>query len=444
MRILLLAPGSDFPGVTPGWLYIPQMSLLVLEALSGNEHQVSIAEEDKAPLPLDEKWDLVGITVMTATAPRAYALAKRFRRGGAKVVLGGIHPTMLPEEAAQHADAVVMGEAEALWPRILEDVEGNRLQRVYSSPTPGVLNLPLVDYRHQKKSRIPTVSPVVATRGCPHECEFCSATRLYGRRVRKIPLSQVLAQVGRHKGDYVAFLDDNLTANREYAFELFSALRNLKVKILAQAPIGFILDDALFNMAVEAGLKGIFIGLETIEEKSLQHLKKSVSVEAYGTAIQKCREARVMLHGSFIFGLDEHDTTIFQRTLDFVMEHKIPSASGNVLTPYPGTPLFNRLLGEGRLLHQNWSFYDMMSPVFRPALMSVEELAKGYLKFRQSLFSFRGIARRFSAGIAVNPQAFLHLNVAMQRNTSRLREHQQNYFNWLKTSCPPPPLMEAG
>ena len=175
--------------------------------------------------------------------------------------------------------------------------------------------------------------------------------------------------------------------------ELFSALRNLKVKFLAQAPIRFILDDALFNMAVEAGLKGIFIGLETIEEKSLQRLRKSVSVEAYGTAIQKCREAGVMLHGSFIFGLDEHDTTIFQRTLDFIMEHKIPSVSGNMLTPYPGTPLFNRLLAEGRLLHQNWAFYDM-EPRFSPCPHERGGARRGYLKFRQSLFSFRGIVRR--------------------------------------------------
>jgi radical SAM superfamily enzyme YgiQ (UPF0313 family) len=443
MRILLLAPRSNYPDVTPGWLYIPQMTLLVLQALSGNEHHVVIAEEDRAPLPLDEKWDLVGITAMTATAPRAYALAKRFRRDGAKVILGGVHPTMLPEEAGQHADAVLQGEAEALWPRILEDVEHNRLQRVYSSPTPEVLDLPLVDYRH-KKTRVPTVSPVIATRGCPHECDFCSATRLYGRRVRKLPLPQVLAQVGRHNGDYLAFLDDNLTANREYASELFSALRNLQVKILAQASVSFILEDGLFNLAVEAGLKGIFIGVETIEEKSRQRLRKSVTLDAYGTAIQKCREAGVMLHGSFIFGMDEHDTTIFARTLDFIMEHKIPSVSGNVLTPYPGTPLFHRLLGEGRLLHRNWAFYDMMCPVFRPARMSVEELAEGYEKFRRSLFSFKGIARRFPAGFAVNPYAFLQLNVAMHRTTSMLREHHQNYFNWLKTSCPPPPLREEG
>ncbi len=436
MRILLIAPRSYFPEVTPGWLHIPQMSLLILEALSGNEHQVVIVEEDKAPLPLAEKWDLVGITVMTATAPRAYALAKTFRERGAQVILGGIHASVLPEEASQHADAVLVGEAEAIWPRILEEVEHNSLQRLYSNPNPEVLHIPLVNYKHEKKSRIPTACPVIASRGCPNGCEFCSVPRLYGNRVRKVPVGQVLAQVMRHNGDYVGFLDDNLTASREYALELFAALRNLKVKILAQVPVRFILDDDLFNMAVAAGLKGIFVGFETIEEKSLQRFRKSVAVEAYGTAIRKCRDAGVMLHSSFIFGLDEHDPSIFGRTLDFILKHKIPSVSANVLTPYPGTPLFDRVVAEGRLLHRNWAFYDHMTPVFRPARMTLEELAGGYMKFRQSLFSIRGIAHRLFAGISVNTYAYLHLNAAFRRTTLSLKEHYKNYFNWLEKSCP--------
>jgi len=430
MRILLVAPRTDYPGGVPGWLRIPQMSLLILEALSKNGHQVITVEEEAEPIPFDKTWDLVGITVMTSAAGRAYTLAQRFRERGVKVVLGGIHPSVLPAEASRHADAVLVGEAEGVWPRLLEDAEHHRLQRVYENLKPATLQVPLVDYRNDRKSRVPIASPVVASRGCPNGCNFCSVPRIYGRRHRRLPVEQIIEQVKRSRGDYVAFLDDNLGANREYAMELFTALRNLKVKILGQVAVKFILDDELFQLAVAAGLKGIFVGFETVEEKSLQGFRKSVALAEYGRAIKKCRDAGVMLHGSFIFGLDEHDATIFGRTLDFILKHKIPSVSAYVLTPYPGTPLFDQVVREGRLLHRHWGFYDIVTPVFHPARMTLAELAEGYLKFRQSLFGFRSIAQRFFG--AVNPYVYLHLNAAFRRTTIGLREHYQNYFKWLK------------
>lgn len=439
MRILLVAPRSDFPDSVPGWIRIPQMSLLILEKLSGNGHHVVTIEEDSAPLPIDEKWDLVGITVMTSTARRAYALSKMFRERGAKVILGGIHPSVLPEEASQHADAVLVGEAEPLWQGILEDAARGSLQPIYYNLKPETIQVPLVNYRQGKKSRIPTVSPIIATRGCPNGCEFCSVHRIYGHRVRKIPVGQVLEQVKRSGSDYLAFLDDNLTADREYALELFTGLRNLQVKFIAQVSIKFILDDDLFQMAVAAGLKAIFVGFETIDKKALRGLKKSVTLDACGIAIRKCRAAGVLLHGAFIFGLDEHDKTIFGQTLDFILEHKIPSVGAYMLTPYPGTRLYDRMVAEGRLLHRNWGFYDHGTPVFLPARMTLEELAEGYMKFRESLFSLRSIAHRFLAGFSVNPYVYLHWNFALRRVTFGLRDHYKNYFNWLKTSCPASP-----
>ena len=444
MRILLVAPRSDFPDSIPGWIRIPQMSLLILEKLSGNGHHVVTIEEDSAPLPIDEKWDLVGITVMTATACRAYTLSKMFRERGAKVILGGIHPSVLPEEASQHADAVLVGEAEPLWQGILEDAERGSLQPIYYNLKPETIQVPLVNYRHEKKSRIPTVCPIIASRGCPNGCEFCSVPRIYGHRVRKIPVGQVLEQVKRNGSDYLAFLDDNLTADREYALELFTGLRNFQVKFIAQTPIKFILDDTLFQMAVAAGLKAIFVGFETIEEKGLGRLKKSVPLEACGVAIRKCRAAGVLLHGAFIFGLDEHDKTIFGQTLDFIMKHKIPSVGAYMLTPYPGTRLYDRMVAEGRLLHRNWVFYDHGTPVFLPARMTLEELAEGYMKFRESLFSLRSIAHRLLAGVAVNPYVYLHWNFALRRVTFGLKDHYKNYFDWLKNSCPASPTSCLG
>jgi len=431
MRILLVAPRARASTVTPAWLRIPQMSLLILEELSGNRHHVVIVEEDSDSLPLAEKWDLVGITVMTATAPRAYAIAKIFRERGAKVILGGIHPSVLPEEAGQHADAVLVGEAEGIWRSILADAEQGTLQRLYSSPTPETLEIPLVNYKNRIMSRAPTLTPVIASRGCPNGCEFCSVPGIYGKRPRQVPIWQVVEQVKRSCGEYVAFLDDNLAATREYALELFAALRSLKVKIIAQVAVKFILDDELFEAALAAGLKGIFVGFESIEEKSSARLRKLLPNHECGIAIQKCKTAGVMLHGSFIFGLDEHDKTIFARTLDFVMKHEIFSVNANVLTPYPGTPLFERMVSEGRLLHRNWIFYDHATPVFQPALMTVEDLAEGYTKFRESLLSLRGILRRLPAGMS-NLYVYFNIVAAFRRTTGELKEHYENYFRWLE------------
>ena len=432
MRILLVAPRSEYPEAIPGWILIPQLSLLILEALSGNGHQVVTVEEDSASIPRDGKWDLVGITVMTATASRAYALAREFREQGAKVILGGIHPSVLPEEAGQHADAVLVGEAEGLWPAILEDAAQDALKPTYYNHLPEAIQVPLVDYKEDKKKALmPTASPVISGRGCPNGCEFCSVSRIYGSRVRKVPVEQVLEQVKRSRSYYVAFLDDNLTADRDYALALFEGLRRLKVNFIGQATVRFLLDDILFRAAVAAGLKGIFVGFETIEEEGRQRLKKLVSLDAYREAIRKCRAARVFLHGSFIFGLDEHDKTIFSRTLDFIMQNKLTSVGAYVLTPYPGTPLFDRMVAEGRLLHQNWAFYDHGTPVFVPERMTLEELAEGYVKFRESVFSLWGIPRRCPPGLSAAYVA-LQVNAALRRVTSRFRDHYKNYFNWLQ------------
>jgi radical SAM superfamily enzyme YgiQ (UPF0313 family) len=277
---------------------------------------------------------------------------------------------------------------------------------------------------------------VVSSRGCPHHCDFCSVPTIYGNRVRKVPVDRVVEQVKRANGNYIAFLDDNFTANRNYAFELFLALQDLKVKFIAQVAVRFILDDELFQAAVRAGLKGILVGFESIEEASLGRLKKSVAVDTAGLAIRKCRDAGVILHGSFIFGMDEHDKKSFGLTLDFVMEYKIPSVSVYALTPYPGTPIFDRIAAEGRLLHRNWAFYDHVTPVFQPARMTIEELAEGFVKFRTSLYSVRSIAHRLLNGISPSLYAALQLNIAFRRTTRWLKQHYQSYFKWLREAHP--------
>jgi radical SAM superfamily enzyme YgiQ (UPF0313 family) len=437
MRILLISPRSEFLNGTPGWLLVPQMSLLILEALTGDEHRVRIVEEELEPVPMDGCWDMVGITAMTATANRAYRLADEFRARGVKVVLGGVHASVMPQEASEHADAVAVGEAEAVWARILEDAQANRLARFYFNSKPEEMAVPLVRYRFAKKgSSAPRVDPVVASRGCPNGCEFCCVPQVYGHRVRRLPIGRVVEQVRRSRAGYVAFLDDNLTGNREFAMELFSVLQPLGIKWIGQIPVRAILDEELFRAAVDSGLKAVFCGFETVDEKALGNFRKSVPVDGYSRAVRACFDARVFLHAAFIFGMDEHDSSIFDQTLDFIITNSIPSVSTFILTPYPGTPLFERMSGEGRLLHRNWEFYDHCMPVFKPARMSPEELAEGYIRFRESLFSIKSILHRLPAQLRVNPYAYVGMNVTLRRTTAGMREHYNRYFRWLERGAP--------
>jgi radical SAM superfamily enzyme YgiQ (UPF0313 family) len=213
---------------------------------------------------------------------------------------------------------------------------------------------------------------------------------------------------------------------------LFKRLRGLGRKLIVQVPVSFILDRHLFDSALAAGLKGIFTGFEAIDPEALAGLRKPYRCRDYVRAVRRCRRSGVLLQASFIFGLDPHDQTVFERTREFILQAAVPSVSACVLTPYPGTVLFDRMQRQGRLLHRNWAYYDHVTPVFQPARMSLETLAHGYLEFREALFGWRGIAARFQAQLGVNPAAYLGLNLAFRHTTANLRKHYRRYFRWLK------------
>ena len=434
MRILLITPRSEFPDITPGWLRIPQMSLLILAELASSNHHVRVLDEEIEPVPWNEPWDVVGISLMTATAMRGYHLSFKFRLLGAKVILGGIHPSILPEEASRHADAVVVGEAEGVWPLILQDIEANKLQRIYQDKIPDIKKVPLIRYNGKSKSFPPTFDPLIASRGCPRSCEFCCVQNIYGRKIKQLPVEQVIAQINLRRSRKVIFLDDNLVASRSWALELFTGLKPYRLKIIGQVPAKFILDDELFNAAVSAGLKGIFVGVETIDDGALPHFRKALPAEGYIKAIRRCRKAGVFFHAALIFGMDFHSASIFDRTLTFIIKHKVPSVSAYVLTPYPGTALFDRILKEDRILHFNWSYYDHLTPVFRPAKMTFEALMEGYMQFRQHLFSMKGIFLRAAAQFGVAPVAFLGSNFGFRRTTRLLKQHYDGYKAWLESN----------
>jgi radical SAM superfamily enzyme YgiQ (UPF0313 family) len=339
----------------------------------------------------------------------------------------------MADEASRHADAVVVGEAEGVWETVVEDARRGALRRVYRDEAPDVARIPLVDHGDcGTGSRwVPSIAPVVASRGCPNGCDFCSVPELYGRRARRMPVDRVLAQVDHLDAEVVNFLDDNLLAHRGWALELFAGLRRRRRRWIASFPLHVALDAELWSAAVDAGLKGFFAGVETLEEKSMGRLVKAVSIADTARAIRRCRDSGVMLNAAFIFGMDEHDRTIFDRTLEFILENEIPSVSAYVLTPYPGTAVYRRMSEQGRLIHRNWTYYDHLTPVFHPALMTAEELAERYLSFRKKLYGVGSILRRLLPHVFVAPYAYAGLNLAHRRNATLLEEHYRRYFQWI-------------
>ena len=437
MRVLLVSPKRNSPDVIPGWFRVPQLTLSILAALTPSEHEVLMTQEEYERLPVGEHWDVVGITAMTATAPRAYQLASVFKNNGANVILGGIHPSVLPHEAAQFADAVVVGEAEGVWQQVLYDVRRNELKKIYNNSQPNISESPLpVRRRRRSLSRLPWYvvhgMPIMYSRGCPYDCEFCCVHKVYGRRRRYIPIEHIVDDIRKTGARRLIFLDDNIAAERSYSMRLFAALEPLNVGWGGQATVGFILDDDLFDAAVRSGLEGVFVGVESVEPEALKMMRKSpASIQMYEKAVKRCRSAGIIFHASLIFGLDEQTPSVFERTLEFLLRNSVPWISPNILTPYPGTPLFERLMRERRILHTNWSYYDHTNVCYQPKNMDPEELAEKYLDFRNKFFSYSSVMQRAYAQLRVAPLLYLGVNLGYRRTTKRLKERFHNYFNWL-------------
>jgi radical SAM superfamily enzyme YgiQ (UPF0313 family) len=375
------------------------VSLQYIAALTPAEHEVSIVEEETQPIDLNAECDLVGITCMTATAPRAYALADELRRRGRRVVLGGVHPTVLPDEAAAHADAVVIGEAEPVWGTLLADAARGALQPVYRSNNEWSLDdypTPRRDLSHSRA--ILGITPVVTSRGCPYACEFCCVRNVFGRAIRHVSVDRVMDDIDRSGAKRVMFLDDNIVGDPRYALELFTALEGRGIQWVGQASVSFVRNEELLLKAARSGCTGLFIGLESVSEAKMARMQKSMkSVAATEAAIRRITQAGILFHASIVFGFDDDETSIFDETLEFMYRTRMSSATFNILTPYPGTVLFDQFRSEGRLLTNDWSSYDHCTPTFIPKNMSVDQLAEGCQHVRRSFYSLQSIAARFPA-----------------------------------------------
>jgi radical SAM superfamily enzyme YgiQ (UPF0313 family) len=389
----------------------PPLGLLQVAGLTPPDIEIKLTDEAVEDIDFDYPANLVGISFNTASAIRAFDIAKEFRKRGAKVVMGGAHPSMMPEECAQYADAVCIGEAECYWTRLLEDAEKGNLQKFYRCegfpPLQGV-PFPRRDLLDPQKYAV--FYTVQTTRGCPYNCEFCSVTRFFGRTYRTRPVEEVIREVEQLSGKIIIFVDDNILGNPNYAKELFKALIPLKKIWLSQGSINMTKDEELLRLAVRSGCRGLFIGFESISEEALREAgKKHNIVQEYRDAIRRLHNAGIAIIGAFIFGFDSDDKDVFKRTVDFVYKERIDLPQFSILTPLPGTALYEKMEKEGRIFSKDWSKYTGNHCVYYPKNMTPEELEAGlewaykemcnFLPLLRRTFSF---SRRFPVSFLLN------------------------------------------
>ncbi len=393
----------------------PPLGLAMVAALTPPEVEVSLTDENVTAIDFQKETDLIGITALTITAQRAYELADTFRARGVKVILGGSHPSALPEEASQHADAVVVGEAEGIWPNVIEDFKANKLQRVYSQrERPSLLNLPIPRRDLFIKGAYYCRNTISTTRGCPYACSFCSVTSFFGHTYRSRPVEEILKEIEtlNHRG-LIGFVDDNIFGNPKFAKELFRALVPRKIRWIAQASVTVARDAELLNLAAASGCQDLLIGFETLSAANLATVGKRVNiVDEYETVIRKIHSHGIAIHGFFILGLDEDDEDVFARTVRFARKMRLESAQFAWPVPYPGTALCESLDKADRIITKDWSQYES-NVVFEPKLMSREMLKKGYDWAWREFYSLPSIWRRIGL-VRRNLPVFWAMNLSFR------------------------------
>jgi len=373
------------------------LSLPTLAALTPPDWEVEIHDTRVSPVDYNRPCDLVGITAFTAEIPSAYSIADEFRKRGVPVVMGGVHVSALPEEALAHADAVVIGEAEEVWEGLLRDAAAGNLRRMYKGEKLCEMKGMKIPRRDliDRSMYVAGFHTIQATRGCPHDCEYCAVTGVFGRKFRMRPVAEVIDEIRKFDTRDFIFVDDNICGNSDYAKELFTALIPLKKTWGGQTSITFSRDDELLDLYARSGGKYAFIGFETISQESLASINKQWNhADAYGDAIKKIHRAGINILGSFIFGLDTDDTSVFDNTLDFIMEHRIDAVAFNVLTPLPGTRLYQKLESEGRIFDRDWAKYHICEVVFQPKKMTPQELQTGFYRTFRKAYSMGNMLKR--------------------------------------------------
>jgi len=409
-------------------IWFPKLSLPVIAAYTPPTWDIELVDEAVADINFDTPCDLVGLSIMTCYAPRAYEIADEFRRRGKKVVLGGVHPTYCPDEALRHCDAIVCGEAEDLWPQVVADVEAGTLKRIYRMDQFPALS----DY---KPPRIELLSPdsymtrlcSFTTRGCHFDCEFCSVSPFNGKTTRRRPVPEVIEElkhakewlrsdiiermtrgsllnalttslkiwVGLEEGSIVAFVDDLHNSHRAYCRELWQALKSLNIKWGCQSTLFLGDDPEMVKLAADSGCVSVFVGMESLSDDSLDETNKGFNqVRKFENQIKMFHDHGIMVNPGIVFGFDNDDESVFETAVEFLTRNKVELAYFNVLTPLPGTALFERYKQEGRIFDQDWSKYDGKHVVYKPKRMTPEQLQEGFFWANHQFYSWPCILNR--------------------------------------------------
>jgi radical SAM superfamily enzyme YgiQ (UPF0313 family) len=385
MRILLIMPDAHMHKLRIGpfvrSMREAPLTLTTLAAMVPPGIEVKLVDGSVDPVPMNEPADLVGISVITGCARPAYALADHFRRRGIPVVLGGVHVTILPGEAIQHADSIVIGRGEGVWPRLIEDFRRGKLQPVYRElPLSGHVlpGVPPPRRDLQRSSGYMLPNAVQATRGCKRTCDFCTVNAVWPRYLKR-PVADVVRDIRNIPGRRFGFNDVSLIDDAEYARELFTAIAPLRKRWGGLVTADSLQDTELLDLMARSGCVYLLVGFESGNQAALLDIRKNFNKTLrYRDLVHSLHRRGITVQGCFVFGFDHDDASVFESTVQLVQDLGVDIPRYSLYTPYPGTPLFDRLLAENRILSFNWNDYDTMHVVIQPALMTPEELYGGF------------------------------------------------------------------
>lgn len=398
MKIKMILPALT-EAKSPYWRPIkyslfPPLGLATLAAYCSPNDEIELQDEHVEELKTDDNPQLVVIQVYITNAFRAYRLADHYRAKGAYVCLGGLHVTSLPEEAAPHADSIFIGPGEDTFPQFLQDFRNGRPQKRYLNAVRSIAEIPPVRRDLIKRELYLVPNSIVVSRGCPHHCDFCYKDAFFegGKSFYTQRVDAALSEIDRLPGRHLYFLDDHLLGNQKFSTALFDGMKGMNRVFQGASTIDAILRGNLIEKAAEAGMRSVFVGFETLNDANLaQSNKKQNLGKDYREAINRLHSLGIMINGSFVFGLDDDKKDVFKKTVDWAVENALTTCTYHILTPYPGTRLFQQMEKEGRILHRNWDHYDTRQVVYKTAGLTADELKKGYDWSYRSFYSWKNI-----------------------------------------------------